>query len=133
MNILIDADAIFALAISTDPNHRQALNLIKKNRAAVVSILNTTIAEVATVLFRKVSHQAAMRFLRDLESGDSIIISADKKLMDNAILFFEKQTTKNITFFDCLNMAAMEAFNFEAIFSFDKGYSKNGFKLLKEI
>jgi len=129
MNLLIDADAIFALMVRNDTNHRKAVSLINKNKKVVISILNTTIAEIATVLFRKVSHQAALKFLTDVKNGDFIIITVEDKLMDKATVYFEKQKTKTVTFFDCLNMAAMEIFNFEAIFSFDKGYAKNGFKL----
>lgn len=130
MNLLIDADAVFALTITQDTNHKKALKIVAKNKEATISILNTTVAEVATVLFRKVNHRAALRFLEDLKNGDFLIISVDEKLMNKATAYLGKQKSKDVSFFDCLNMAAMELFNFSMIFSFDKGYSRNGFKLL---
>lgn len=132
MNILIDADAIFALIVATDPNHKKAVNLQHKLKETTISILNTTIAEIATVLFRKVSHQTAVLFLKDVAGGDLLILTADERLMSKAVKYFQKQTAKNVSFFDCLNMAAVEEYGFKAIFSFDKGYQKNGFKLVSD-
>lgn len=50
-------------------------------------------------------------------------------LRDNALEIFKKQTSKNARFTDAVNMAIMESEGIDFIFSFDRDYLKNKFKL----
>jgi hypothetical protein len=47
----------------------------------------------------------------------------------NAVSFYKTQTSKKESLFDCYVMAAAKKLAADCIFSFDKGYVKNGFVL----
>jgi predicted nucleic acid-binding protein len=54
-------------------------------------------------------------------------------LEQEAIEVFKSQTSKNVSFVDCTNMAVMNAFNIKDIFSFDGSYKTNGFNLVEMV
>lgn len=50
-----------------------------------------------------------------------------------SIELFNKISSKNTRFTDCLNMAIMKELKINTIFSFDKHYKQAGFKLLIDL
>jgi predicted nucleic acid-binding protein len=74
---------------------------------------------------------AARKVLGGLLASGYEIIPVDESLLRTAQKYFERQKSWRETMFDCVNMAVAEVYEVEAIFSFDKGYKKNGFKLLE--
>jgi predicted nucleic acid-binding protein len=50
-----------------------------------------------------------------------------------AIAFFKEQTSKNVSFVDCINMAYLDRGGLEYIFSFDKVYKQKGFRTVEEL
>ena len=98
---------------------------LKKEKASFLTS-NTSLYETITVVSQRISHKDAVNFLSKVPQGlNTLFINQQRE--QKAIKFFKKQTSKNISFFDCLNMAIMKEFSIKNIFSFDKGYKKNGF------
>lgn len=129
--ILVDTDAFFAIIEKDDSNHERALKIIKELKPGTTfTLLETTIAEAATTLRRKSSKTSSLKFLKYIKSEGFSVFFTDATLLALAETYYLKQRSKKNTFFDCLVMAAAKIYNVDAIFSFDKGYKTNGFKLL---
>ena len=62
-----------------------------------------------------------------------ISLDMTEALIAEAIAIYLEQTSKKESLFDCYVMAAAKKIKADAIFSFDKGYQKNGFKLVSDI
>lgn len=137
MDILLDADALIALAKQDDSNHEKAVNINDElQRRGVSYVLSPfTIAEAATVLSYKVSHQAAKKFLKQIRELDIPSFDLNEEQIKLADYWFNNQSKKGISYFDCFNMALLERYKkqIEAIFSFDSIYKKNGFKVTEDI
>ena len=136
-DILVDADALVALAKKDDSNHDKAMKISKtlQERGVLWIFSPFTVAESATVLSYRVSQQSAKDFLSEIRRLDIEVLSLkedDEKLVD---VWFLKQEKKGTSYFDCYNMAIMEKYKklIPGIFSFDKIYSQNGFKAARQL
>lgn len=126
--IFIDADALVALARARDKNHQRAKKIyekIKKERVSFFSS-NTSLYETITVISQRISHQMAQKFILEIRQRINFIF-VDLKTEEKGLEIFNKQTSKNVSLFDCLNMAILKEMGLKEIFSFDKDYKKNGF------
>jgi predicted nucleic acid-binding protein len=135
--IFVDSDVFVSILRKDDSSHQKAkklyLQLEKLNVSFATS--NYVFAEVTTVISQKISHHAAIEFISNMRSPDSIyhFIRITPEIEEMAIEIFKKQTSKNISFVDCTNMALVKHDNLDAIFSFDEIYKKNGYKLVNEL
>ena len=133
LDVLIDADAFVALSKKNDANHFRAQKISKLLCKSGVSFSTTNyvFSEVVTVLSKKIGHRESIKFIEDIKSekSDIQLIWINEELEKMAIEIFKKQTSKNVSFVDCLNMAVLKRYRWETVFSFDKIYTKNGFKL----
>lgn len=136
-NVLVDADALVALAKIDDSNHKVAVAINQRLQVKGVSYILSpfTIAEATTVLSYKVSHQAARKFLEEIREINLTEFDFRKECLELADKWFKQQNKKGISYFDCYNMALMERYQNQlvAIFSFDWIYPKNGFKTTKDL
>lgn len=135
-NVLLDTDALVALVKEDDSNHLKAVAIYQKLKTEKISFFLSpfTTAETATVLSYKLSHQSAKEFLRGMRENDLPVLALeqDSELADK---WFLKQNKKGTSYFDCYNMALLDRYKkqFNAIFSFDSVYKRNGFKLLNDL
>lgn len=136
-DVLVDADALVALAKTNDSNHKKAVKLNGVLQKIGVSYYFSpfTVAEAVTVLSYKASHQAAKKFLRQIRKLDIPVFELPEKHRDLADKWFFKQTKKGISYFDCYNMALLERYNKQlvAIFSFDSIYKRSKFTLVEDL
>lgn len=136
-DILVDADALVALSKTNDSNHKKAVKLSNKlQKLGVTHYLSPfTTGEASTVLSYKVSHQAAVKFLKEMRKIDLPVLTLPEKYKKLADKWFFKQKRKGVSYFDCYNMALMERYakQISTIFSFDSIYKKNGFKITTEL
>lgn len=132
-SILIDADAFVAVAREDDSNHEQALRILSQLLDQSVHFItsNYVFAESVTVISQRVGHKEALAFANNLKSPKSffLIERISEEVEDLALGIFSKQTSKNVSFVDCTNMALVDSLDIGYIFSFDKVYRKNGYKL----
>ncbi len=137
LNILVDADAFIAMVKDDDANHQKAARLFSQLENNNISFITTNyvFSEAVTVISQRTNHQTAINFIDNMKSSDSIfsIIRITQEIEDMAIEIFKKQTSKNVSLVDCTNMAVMKHDNFDAIFSFDGIYRKNGFRMANTI
>lgn len=131
-SIFVDSDAFVALAISYDSNHKKALktlsNLLQKSSIFITS--NYVFSETITVISQKAGHDEAISFIKKIKAGGEYTIKwIDQVIESLAIEIFTKQSSKNVSFVDCTNMALIKHDNLDAIFSFDEIYKKNGIRM----
>lgn len=135
-NILLDTDSLVALLKEDDSNHAKAVQIYQKLKAEKTSFFLSpfTTAETATVLSYKLSHQRAKEFLKEMRENDLPVLALEEN-SELADVWFLKQNKKGTSYFDCYNMALLDKYKsqFDAIFSFDSVYKRNGFKLLEDI
>lgn len=136
-DVLVDADALVALAKTNDSNHEKAVKLsgALQKIGATCYLSPFTVAEAATVLSYKASHKDAKKFLTQIRKLDIPTLELSerhKNLPDN---WFFKQNKKGTSYFDCYNMALLERYKKQlvAIFSFDSVYKRNGFTLAEDL
>ena len=124
LNILVDADALVAIAKETDSNHKRALTVSQKIKTATAYITPFTIPEAATVISHKVSQIEAKNFLIDARKRQLIEIRLSPEITQVADEIFLSQGAKGTSWVDCLNVAVIKTKKLDAIFSFDKFYKK---------
>lgn len=126
--VLVDSDALVALIKRDDAHFRKASRLANQAKKQHVEFFLSqyTIAEVSTVLSNKVSQLVATQFLAGVHEFDLTVIAATQTEFLKAEEIFVQQKKKGTSFFDCLNIALIQHYSFDAIFSFDKIYAKNG-------
>ncbi|MFA5995833.1 MAG: PIN domain-containing protein [Patescibacteria group bacterium] len=134
MKVFIDADALIAIMKHDDINHDKAFKCLEKlvQQEVIFLTSNYVFAEVVTVLSQRVSQASAKQFINIMRSTDSpfIVRWVDEIIADEAVTIFEQQTSKNVSFVDCVNMALVKIDNIDQIFSFDSVYKKNKFVMV---
>lgn len=135
LDILVDADALVALAKEDDANHQRALkenNHLKKEKANY-HISPFTIPEATTVMSYKVGQEKAKKLHKKIRSKSLFRYDFNQKVRQKADKIFLNQNNNGTSYFDCVNMALLNVYDLDGIFSFDQVYPKNNFSLTKEI
>ena len=130
--IFVDSDAFIAIYSKKDFHHKEVIRIsknLKKNKTPLITSWDV-IDETATKLSFFLSKKTSLQFLKTLIRGKIAIIYPDEKTSQEAIKIFKKQTSKRVSLTDCTNMAIAQSKGIETLFSFDKHYEKNCFKLL---
>lgn len=135
--IFIDSDAFIALIKEDDSNHQKAKKIFEQLENLPINFItsNYVFSEVLTVLSQRVSHKIAVTFIQNMVSDDSVfqIERINEEVERRAIQVFINQSSKNISFVDCTNIALIKTKGWESIFSFDEGYIKNGLRLAGDL
>lgn len=133
VHIYIDTDAFVAFVKKDDTNHKRAVSLFHyfEQQPVTFRTSNYVFSEVVTVLSQRVSHSAAVAFIQTITAPSSPITIhwIDELIEQSAIEIFKNQTSKDVSFVDCINMALLNQEGLDTIFSFDEHYKKNGYSL----
>jgi len=133
MTIVIDTDALVGLANADDSHHTQALRLAEEliTRQASIHILPTTLAEFALVATTKIGLARSQKAAHHVRARYALM-DVQGDITDEALNLYAKQTSKENSLFDCYVMIAAKRLSADCIFSFDGGYTQNGFTLIEE-
>jgi predicted nucleic acid-binding protein len=108
-SVLIDADAFVAFVKKDDTNHERAKALFQALERMSVEFYTSgyVFAEAVTVISQRIDHETAVQFIDTVQSPESTIqkLKDTTEMETTAIMFFKEQTSKNISFVDCTNMA----------------------------
>lgn len=130
MNVLVDADALVAIAKVDDSNHQKASKLAQRIEKASLFISPFTIPEAVSVISHKVSQEAACLFLKEVRKKKITTLPLTEEIIEETDRIFINQKKKGTSWPDCLNMAIAGKYTIDFIFSFDKVYERNGYKTL---
>lgn len=134
--VVVDADAIIAQVNPSDKHHQTAMatsgSLV--NLGAQVIYPATAITEAVTFIQRVLNSSSVACGTAQLMVGPSVqVAGVSQQTLANAMKYFSLTVSKKNTLFDCIVLAVAEENNADAIFSFDRFYKKQGFKLASEI
>ena len=131
MNIIVDTDALLGLFNAIDALHKSAAMLAEKltEERANIFLLPTTLAEFALLASSRVGVQQTKTAIDHLTQSGYIPVDVTEELTKEAVSLYQKQTSKEESLFDCYVMVAARKITADYIFSFDGGYTKNGFSL----
>lgn len=131
--VVADADALVALVLDEDPHHKLATKINNNftQNGVIIIIPNTALMEAITALKRGLNqpekaHLINRKYLQDNFTVEYITDEIQKRA---SRIFEEKAVSKKNTIFDCIVAATAEKLGTNSIFSFDKWYTKLGFKL----
>lgn len=124
MRVFVDASAYLAVLNKKDSNYKKALKISQElfEGGGEFVTSNIVIYEVYTVLSLRIDKKLAGEFKETLERSPILIIYLNQELDVNAWEVSEKQTSKNVSFFDCTSFAVIEELGIKAVFSFDRDF-----------
>lgn len=128
---LIDSDTFVGMMLPSDALHTRIHAIyqrIKSEKKRLVTT-NWVIAETATVLSAKDSHQTALDFLDMIDEGTIPILTITPDIEHETHLLFRDQTTKRTSMVDCSNVATAKHHDIANILSFDKFYARFGYAI----
>lgn len=134
--IVADTDAIIAQTFLEDSHHHKAESLGKKlaEAGALIIFPATAVAEAATTFQRKYSNpQLAAAVLETFSDPKMTVENIDQDIIKEAREFFDPNSSKHKTIFDCIVATLAKRHNADAIFSFEDWYNKLGFKLVSDL
>ena len=123
MKFLIDSDFLIALIKQDDNNHQKAIEKLKNLQNEIIYTNLFVVAETATVLSYKVSHNAAKKFLKSIRYNISAL-PINNDIIAEADKIFISQNKNRTSWIDCLNIAMINYYKLDGILSFDKFYKK---------
>ena len=136
LTIIGDADGLIAFVNPQNTSNKQASKILTflDEQEANLYFPTTVIAESITSLVRKhASPPLAMQIVEQCKTGSFLFIPVDEAVITTAITFYNPEASKYNTFFDAVVAAVAKLAKADAIFSFDKWYNKQGFKITDDI
>lgn len=131
--VVADADALIALALENDPNHKRAQQIAHSLRDQLTTIIFpvTVFPEAITSLKRAANQPDKAHLInRQYLAGAFQVEYLSPDIMKKAAEIFDKKAvSKQNTLFDAIVAATAEKLETHVIFSFDNWYPKLGFKL----
>ena len=134
--VIVDADAIIAQADPNDKHHLTATKISKflANTKAQVIYPATAITESNAYIQRVLNSTASAYGTAVIFTDPSVqVAEVNQEVIKNALEFFRPTTSKKNPLFDCIIAAIAKEKQADAIFSFDKFYPRNGFKLASDL
>lgn len=134
MIAIVDTDALLGLAVPHDLHHPKAVFLSEKCRRLAIELvfLPTTLAEFSLLGTSRIGMVQTKRALDRFTKAAQVIIPLTDEITQEALALYYRQTSKEESLFDCYNMVVAKQLSADCIFSFDKGYTKNGFILASD-
>lgn len=134
MSVFVDASAFYALLNKKDNLHKEAL-LISKSLAKTNEVLitsNYTLAESYTVIRSKLGFKTAETFIAEIQKNGIQVAWIDEEIHNRGLkIFLENKEPRDLSFFDCVDMALMESLGIEKAFSFDRHFKSLGITLVE--
>ena len=136
--IFVDSNFWIALFNTQDSCHKKAIELYRalperfRNRKLMVNNLIT--AETLTVLSQRGGKALALRFYETVsQSGIVEVVYIDVALEGEAMVYFKKIISKNISFADCTIFATVDKYAIRDVLSFDEHLNyKKDYRLIND-
>lgn len=132
--IIADSDSMIAQGNLDDANHKKGVLIAEKlsQIGATVIYPSCIVVEAATMMQRRIDPNMAKGTLSLMIDPSIIIEPVDQSIIAGALKYFDPEATKENTIFDCCVAAVADKYKADYIFSWDKFYKKNGFRLAEE-
>lgn len=135
--ILVDTDVLVAGVKDDDAHHSRVKDIFHalERRPVIFLTSNYVFSEALTVVSQRINHETAITLGKTIQSPQSPFQMKwiTEELAERAFKIFMQQTSKNVSFVDCTNMALLDYFKMDYIFSFDQAYITNGYRLAEDL
>lgn len=132
MDVFVDASAFVALNNVGDAHARDSVQIFEKLQKQSAHLLTTNfvMAEALTVISLRAGRANAVDFGRTIRKDVDVIRITE---MEEGLAFerFANITQKDVSFVDCLSFVVCEQRDVKDVFTFDKDFAKQGFRLMK--
>lgn len=131
---IVDTDALIGLTSPTDPLHERSKNVavFLRQREAHLIVSPTTLAEFSLVGLKRLGLKRMKSALASFMEGIVIVETIGSDHVRAARELLETQQSIDHSFCDCCIMVLAKQLNADCIFSFDHGYTKNGFTIAED-
>lgn len=136
MIVIVDSDALIGTLNPKDLHFRNAGQILKKLVGYKTRLVYpaTVITETVTFFQGRLNQpKLAAQIVDFVKNGELSIEAVDEEILKRACSMMDFKKSKHHTLFDCVVMAVADENKAEAIFSFDKFYEKNGYKLASDL
>jgi predicted nucleic acid-binding protein len=129
---LVDASAYFAVANAADAHHGAARRVLERLSAERWRLVTTNflVAETHALMIRRLNHEAARAWLRDLLESDTRIVRVTPADERRAVDILFRQVDKDYSLTDAISFVVMERLGITVAFAFDRHFAQYGFGLL---
>lgn len=136
MIIIVDSDGFIGSLNPVNYHHQSSHKIFQKLIAERYKLIYPSTTVVETVIFlqgRLNSPFLADQVIKLINSNQLIIEPVDDKILQDATTYMNLKSSKHHTLFDAVIAAIAKKYKADAIFSFDKFYKKQGFKLASDL
>jgi predicted nucleic acid-binding protein len=130
LKVFLDTGAFLALADEDDDYHSAAKNIYTQLLQArpQLSTSNFVLSETYTLIRSKVSHRAAVEFLKRFDQTGIRVIRVSEANEQTAKTIFVRYDDKDFSFVDCTSFALIDHHRLDHVFAFDSHFRQYRFK-----
>ena len=128
MKLLADTSALVALAVESETYHRAAQTFVRKNPDARFVVTELVLAEIATLLRRRLDARSAAAITRNyLASRRYELIFIDAETLEASLDRMVKLADKRLSLTDCASFETIERLGLDGAFTFDADFRNCGY------
>jgi uncharacterized protein len=122
--VFIDTSAYFALADTTESNHRRAQAILRRlaEEPWLLFTSNFVKTETHALMLRRLGRPMALRYLHGLAAGTTSVQRVTEADEARALAIIEQYTDKNFSFTDATSFAVMDRLGITHAFHFDRNF-----------
>jgi len=128
--LFVDTGAWYALVDKSDPDHKEAVSFMEKNKIPLLTT-NFVFDETVTLLRSRLGWSVAKEFGQKLkDSRFASLIAVKDEDEGRAWEIFLKYKDKDFSYTDCASFAVMERLKMDAVFTFDSHFKTMKFNAM---
>jgi predicted nucleic acid-binding protein len=130
--IFVDTSFWVALRMTRDPNHEQAVALLRFHADGRLVTSNQVRGETWTFLRRRAGHRSAVHFLDLLRKSTRIELRfVNEDVEEQAARWLRRHDEREYSFVDATSFALMRSLRISQALAFDGDFSAAGFEELR--
>jgi predicted nucleic acid-binding protein len=130
LKVFLDTGAFLALADEDDDYHAAAKSIYTEMLQSKAQLLtsNFVLSESYTLIRSKVSHRAAVEFMKRLDQTGIKVLHVSEAIEQTAKAIFVRYDDKDFSFVDCTSFALIDHHRLDHAFAFDAHFRQYRFK-----
>ena len=130
--VFFDSAAYLALIAARDEHHDQAVELLTRLADARYRpfTTNAVVIEAYSLILSAIGRDQALRFLRGLEAGQTVIVRIRARDEERAKGVLRAYVDKDFSFVDALCFVVMERLGSTRAFTYDRHFAQYGLVVL---
>ncbi|MBI4816316.1 MAG: PIN domain-containing protein [Deltaproteobacteria bacterium] len=131
MRLFLDTSAILALLIKNDQHHDRAVAFLERSARARFTLTELILSEVVTRVRARTNADLAVDAARRLMSSRRhSVVFMDAELLEQGLVQMARFKDKQLSLTDAVSFAAMNRFELDTAFSFDRDFRDCGFRMV---